>query len=66
MAKNKHFQAPPSAASPCEVCGGFLGHVRTIPAAGIMPALHTFSCVVCGCPRTEEGAPVEVERRFAA
>jgi hypothetical protein len=28
--------------------------VRTIPAAGIMPDLHCFSCNVCGCPRTEE------------
>jgi hypothetical protein len=28
--------------------------VRTIPAAGIMPALHCFSCDICGCPRTEE------------
>jgi hypothetical protein len=66
MAKKKETAAPPAAASPCTVCGGQMTHVRTIPAAGMMPALLTFICSGCGCPRTEEGAPVEVVRKFAA
>ncbi len=39
---------------PCRICEGRMEHVRTIPAAGFMPALHSFRCTVCGCPRTED------------
>lgn len=66
MARKKETAGSPAAASPCAICGGEMAHVRTIPAAGIMPALLTFICSGCGCPRTEEGAPVEVVRKYAA
>ncbi len=65
---SKKPKSPPPAAEPCQVCTGEMRHIRTIPAAGIMPELHTFICTVCGCPRTEEGAPIAVDRetRYAA
>jgi hypothetical protein len=57
--RRKRVEVPVPATAPCAVCEGPMKLVRTIPAAGIMPALHCFSCDVCGCPRTEEpGAEV--------
>ncbi len=52
--RKKKSNAPKPATTPCSVCEGAMTYVRTIPAAGIMPDLHCFSCSVCGCPRTEE------------
>ena len=53
----KKSKAPIPTTVPCAVCEGTMTFVRTIPAAGIMPDLHCFSCSVCGCPRTEEPQP---------
>ena len=36
-------------------------HVRTIPAAGFMPEMFSFSCAVCACPRTEEKPALSME-----
>ena len=65
---NRKPKGPPPETGPCQVCTGAMKHIRTIPAAGIMRELHTFICTVCGCPRTEEGAPAATERetRYAA
>jgi hypothetical protein len=52
--RKKKVEAPEPSTAPCAVCEGIMTFVRTIPAAGIMPDLHCFSCSVCGCPRTEE------------
>ena len=63
--KKKSVALKPTTA-PCAVCAGQMKHVRTIPAAGFMAAMHSFRCTVCGCPRTEDGlddgqsAPVSV------
>lgn len=50
----KKSAAPKPSTAPCAVCNESMKHVRTIPAAGIMPEMNCFSCTVCGCPRTEE------------
>ena len=65
MAKKKKTVELPTT-GPCAVCQGAMKHIRSIPAAaGLAPALHCFKCEVCGCPRTEEGDPIQVARSFS-